>query len=44
MMPRVFATVYNGVNEFKCGHTSIKGPHRLIRPVELSNPEPEIIV
>ena len=35
----VFATVYNYVNEFKCGRISTKDKHRSGRPVEVTTPE-----
>ena len=35
----VFATVYNWVNEFKCGCTSKKDEHRSGRLVEVTTPE-----
>ena len=35
----VFKTVYNWVNEFKCGRTSTKDEPRSGRPVEASTPE-----
>ncbi len=35
----VFATIYNWVNEFKCGCTSTKVEHCLGCPVEVSTPE-----
>ena len=35
----VFATIYNWVNEFKCGRTSTKDEHRSRRPLEVTTPE-----
>ena len=35
----VFATVCNWVNDFKRGHTSTKGEHLSVHPVEVTTPE-----